>query len=663
MTDTFDYRTAFSRNIGWLTEAEQSLLRHKRIAIAGLGGVGGSHLLTLTRLGIGAFHLSDFDSFELPNFNRQAGAAVSTLKRKKADVLTQMARDINPELDIRLFPEGVQRDNAYAFLGDADLYVDGLDFFAVQARRAVFAACTELGIPAITAAPLGMGTALLNFLPGRMSFEEYFRLEGQTEQEQLLRFLLGLSPAMLQGRYLVDPSTVDLANHRGPSTPMACELCAGAAATQALKILLGRGKVVAAPRGLHFDAYRNKLMRTWRPGGNRNPIQRLGMVIARRRFGTPPPSRPYAQAAEPPGGTVEQILDLARWAPSGDNTQPWRFEIVNQYHLIVHGHDTRDHCVYDLQGHASQLSLGALLESIAIAASGHGLRIASQRRAEPPDTTPTFDIHFEDDPELAPSPLIPYLPLRTVQRRPMQRRPLGRRHKEELAQSLCPDYRIIWLEGFSGRLQAARLMFRNAGLRLTMPEAYRVHRDIIQWDARYSEDKVPDQAIGADALTTRMMKWTMQSWGRVRFMNRYLAGTLLPRLQLDLIPGLACAGHFALVAKQQPQTVDDFIAAGRAMQRFWLSATRLGLFIQPEMTPLIFHEYVRDGVQFSAAAGMVDKAAKVSRRLDELLGGENATRTVFMGRIGFGPAPTARSVRRPLAELMHPGTDSATASR
>ena len=78
----FDYNTAFSRNIGWVTEAEQDALRHKKVAIAGLGGVGGSHLLTLARLGVGAFSIADFDTFDVVNFNRQAGAMVSTTPAK-----------------------------------------------------------------------------------------------------------------------------------------------------------------------------------------------------------------------------------------------------------------------------------------------------------------------------------------------------------------------------------------------------------------------------------------------------------------------------------------------------------------------------------------------------------------------------------------------------
>ncbi len=131
----FDYEQAFSRNIGWVTRDEQARLRQSRVAIAGLGGVGGIHLLTLARLGVGQFTVADFDDFDIANFNRQAGAMVSTLQRPKSEVLVEMARDINPELDIRVFPQGVSADNMDDFLRDVDIYVDGLDFFAFAARR------------------------------------------------------------------------------------------------------------------------------------------------------------------------------------------------------------------------------------------------------------------------------------------------------------------------------------------------------------------------------------------------------------------------------------------------------------------------------------------------------------------------------------------------
>ena len=283
MPHTFSYQQAFARNIGWVTPAEQSVLKGKRIAIAGMGGVGGVHLLTLARLGVGAFHVADFDTFDIANFNRQVGATMSTLGLPKVDVLAEMARDINPELHITRFPSGISGANLAAFFEGVDLYVDGLDFFAFDARQQTFAACARLSIPAITAAPLGMGTAVLNFLPGHMTFEEYFGWGDRPDDEKALRFLVGLAPAGLHGGYLVDPSTINLKEQRGPSTIMGCQLCAGAAATEALKILLNRGEVLAAPRGYQFDGYRNKLVRTWRPGGNRHPLQRLAMMVVKRR--------------------------------------------------------------------------------------------------------------------------------------------------------------------------------------------------------------------------------------------------------------------------------------------------------------------------------------------------------------------------------------------
>jgi hypothetical protein len=66
---------------------------------------------------------------------------------------------------------------------------------------------------------------------------------------------------------------------------MACSLCAGVAGTEALKILLGRGRVLAAPHGMQFDAYRNKLARTWRPGGNSHPLNRLAIAVAKHMLG------------------------------------------------------------------------------------------------------------------------------------------------------------------------------------------------------------------------------------------------------------------------------------------------------------------------------------------------------------------------------------------
>ena len=118
--------------------------------------------------------------------------------------------------------------------------------------------------------------------------------------------------------------------------------------------------------------------------------------------------------------TILKILDLARWAPSGDNTQPWRFEIVDDRHIAVHGLDTRDHVLYDFEGRASQIAHGALLETLRIAATEYALATRWTLRAGSPDTAPIYDVVLEANKSIAPDPLIPSIRKRTVQRRMMR---------------------------------------------------------------------------------------------------------------------------------------------------------------------------------------------------------------------------------------------------
>ncbi len=168
MDPGFRYEEAFARNLGWVTEGEQQRLRDRTVGIAGLGGVGGSHLLTLTRLGIGGFHLADPDTFELANLNRQAGASLDSLGRGKLESLSEMARRINPGLRLSGFPEGVTENNLDTFLDDVDLVLDGLDFFLLDIRRPVVHPLRSTGDTGYHRCPTGYGGGPVG-LPARGS--------------------------------------------------------------------------------------------------------------------------------------------------------------------------------------------------------------------------------------------------------------------------------------------------------------------------------------------------------------------------------------------------------------------------------------------------------------------------------------------------------------
>lgn len=265
----------FSRNIGLLTEAEQARLLTSRVAVAGAGGVGGIHLLTLARLGVGKFNIADLDVFEPVNISRQFGAFHSTSGRHKAEVLAEMIRDINPAAELTLFPQGVSAENVDAFLSHVDVFVDGIEFFEIEIRRLLFQRTRARGIYGLTSAPLGFGATLQVFSPTGMSFDEYFGMDdGMEEIEKLAAFAAGLAPRPYHLKYL-DKSRVSLKERKGPAVSPACTLAAALVATEVVKILTGKRKPKAVPHYLQIDMLRGKLHQGYVWGGGKNPLQRL----------------------------------------------------------------------------------------------------------------------------------------------------------------------------------------------------------------------------------------------------------------------------------------------------------------------------------------------------------------------------------------------------
>ena len=641
----FDYQAAFSRNLGWVRAEEQESLRGRRVAIAGMGGVGGGHLIALARLGIGAFTIADLDSFDLPNINRQAGAFTSTMGRPKAETLAGMAREVNPEIRLRVFPNGITPENLDDFLADADLFVDGIDFFAMDIRRRAFARCRELGIPALTAAPIGMGVGLLAFMPTGMSFEKYFLLEGQTEEEQYLRFLLGVAPRGLHRAYLVDPSRIDLANHRGPSTGAACLLCAGAVAAMATRILLLRGGVEAAPVHHHYDAYLQRFVSTRLRRGNAEPVQRLKLAIARRQFAA---MLRAPRPPDPPATPLEAILEAARWAPSGDNVQPWRFEVLGEDQVRVRfdPHDPANPYEYR-GGEPSILSAGMMLEALRIAGTMHGRTM--ECRIDESSGRLVADLRFRPTPKLEPDPLYALLPLRSVDRRPYRRRGLLPRERTALEAAIGPGLQLRWYEDDNGRMAFARLGARATRFRLRLPGAHAVHRSAIDWAPGHSQTGIPAGATGLWRPTLPVMRWAIRDWRRMVVVNR-LGGAHSAALQLDWATAFGSAAFLSVALPEgAARDTEGLLVAGASLLRFWLTATRLGLAMQPGIAVLLCAQAA--GTELPNAA-LARDAARCAEELRELAGPET-DRLVFLARIGEprDAPPRQRSVRRSLAEL------------
>lgn len=657
MSTTFNYDLAFSRNIGWVTRSEQQQLRNKKVAIAGMGGVGGIHLLTLARLGVSHFHIADFDEFELQNFNRQVGANMQTINASKVETLRKMVLDINPEASITCFNEAITPHNVEAFLDGIDLYIDSIDFFVLDARELLFNTCEKKGIPSLTAGPIGMGTVYLIFMPGKMSFKDYFAFEGLSDLDKQINFLIGVAPKAYHRSYLVDPTSINLVEKRGPSTMMACNLCAGVAGTLALKILLNRGPVYAAPYYHYFDAYNEKYYRGYLRNGNKNWLQRLKRMLFKKviakQLAQPPASFSIFSAEGDQQAPIYKILDLARWAPSGNNHQPWRFKIKDDTHFTCQLIDESDSNKYDFNSIPTLVSGGALLENIILAATQHHYRVEWQYQKVGIHEH-QINITLIPDANIQQNELAAFIPLRSVDRTAYRHTNLTSHQKELLAAALGDQFTVQWHSSWRERLHMSYVNFLTTDIRLKMPELMPIHQEIIDLKNQYSKTGIPIDAVGLSPFTKRLFSKLILHPRMMNFMSQYLGSTYSSGLEMDILPGLASAAHFTIHYhgdKNVAFTPNVQIELGRALQRFWLRATQLGLVIQPTYASVMISYYVNHKQSLSSMQSLDKKAQKIADKMNAM--SKNSV-VVFKGRIGAPRTPhtTSRSIRRDLKDLL-----------
>lgn len=273
MTQDEFYKEAFDRNSGLVPEKIQGKLRATRVAIPGAGGVGGIYSTTLARLGVGAFHIADFDTFSLVNFNRQTGAMMSTIDKQKEVVMEGIIHDINPHAQVTRFGE-IKEENVDQFLEEVDIVVDAMDFFQIDVRRLIFKSAYKKGIPVITAAPLGFGSAVHIFDKHSMTFDDYFAInDNMSYKEKIISFAIGITPSLLQTAYM-PPATLKLEEKRAASSVVGTLACANFAATEVYKII-GGIPYETSPVSFQFDPYLKKVRRVNLWFGNNHPIQRF----------------------------------------------------------------------------------------------------------------------------------------------------------------------------------------------------------------------------------------------------------------------------------------------------------------------------------------------------------------------------------------------------
>lgn len=250
------YERIFNRNIGNITKAEQERLKETTIAIAGVGGVGGAVLINLARIGIGGLKIADPEEFAYPDINRQQGATTKTVDRKKVDVLTEQVLEINPELNVTSYDNGVTEDNLEDFVNGTSIIIDALEFFCLSIKKALFHYARKNNIYVVSTPIFGFGTSLAVFAPDGPTFEECFGvIPKELDAKYALNFGTSFFPEFPKYINMEAYMQAMKQNQPIPSFATSCSLSGAVTAAEILFIVLGKREPVCFPYVKHFDLF------------------------------------------------------------------------------------------------------------------------------------------------------------------------------------------------------------------------------------------------------------------------------------------------------------------------------------------------------------------------------------------------------------------------
>lgn len=190
----------YVRNHDSLSIEEQYRLATAAVAVIGAGGLGGTVILLLARMGIGSLTVVDSDGFDETNLNRQALSTTASIGQPKSETAADMVRQINGAVAVRTFQTTFNSKNAQEILDEIDVTVDALD--NIPDRLVLGKEARKRGIPLIHGAIAGFEGQVITIFPEDPGLENIYGEDVRRSDPQRPEAILGVptvTPAMIAG--------------------------------------------------------------------------------------------------------------------------------------------------------------------------------------------------------------------------------------------------------------------------------------------------------------------------------------------------------------------------------------------------------------------------------------------------------------------------------
>ena len=645
-----------NRNTYRISPGERAVLAAKTIGVVGLS-VGQSVALVLSlERSFGELRIADFDTLDLSNLNRLR-SGVHNLGVPKVFITAREIAEIDPYLNVVCFPEGITADNLETFLqgsGRLDLLIEECDSIDLKieirhaARRhriPVLMDTSDRGLLDIERFDLEPERPIFHGAVGDL---DPARLRGLTTEEKVPYVLKIIGADTISTRLRASLLEVEQSISTWPQLASAVAMGGAVAADVARRVLLGQQR----HSGRFFVDIDDIVPDLAGP-----PAATIADVML-------PPSmcdiasRVTAASGgrDLPVAQIRQLVEAAALAPSGGNSQPWRWLWqAKRLHLFLDASHSRS--LLDFRSLASIAALGAAAENLVLAAHSHGLGVRLEEFPAGHQSPLAAVFEFgarggEGDEPADADGLAEWIPVRVTNRRRAARSIFADAVFDALTGSAGDraSTRLRWIRTAEGLDEAGRIL--GAGDRLLFLDE-RLHREMMS-EIRFEEGTARVTCRGIPVETLDLMPSDRagleisRSWPALALVREWGGGGNLEKMSRKAIASSSAVGLLTMSGGERT----DYFRGGRAFERVWLTAARLGVALQPMTALSYLFARVHHG-----GGGDLDPATLAGLRAlwpawAKLFSLTGAEAEVLVFRLSAADPPSSRAPRCPVDEIL-----------
>jgi nitroreductase len=346
---------------------------------------------------------------------------------------------------------------------------------------------------------------------------------------------------------------------------------------------------------------------------------------------------------------IESILAAGNQAPSGENCQPWHF-VVKGETIDVHLLPERDQSYYGWGQRASYMANGAALENMRIAAPLVGYRADMAYLPSQSDPYHVATISLVRDPSATPLDIAQHIFHRVTNRKPYFTTTPGNSEKQQLSESVSGmGVRLALVAERSDVVRLAQVGAANEEIMLSNRALHQFFFSHVNWTKKEDDEK----KIGFYIKTLELPGpgaaafYVIQNWQIMDLLRRLNFHAFVAAQNASIYAASSAIG--AII--QDGDSPADYIKTGQALQRLWLTATKLGYSMQP-LTGVLFFKLRLDNGEGDGFSEEQKQRIEVEYAAAQKLFECPGKRIGFMFRMGPGASPSARASRFDLKDAV-----------